>query len=132
MNAKEMEESMFNIDIMSRSPVYEQIIKQAQDFILTGLLKPNDKMPSVRSLSVSLAINPNTIQKAYSELDRMKIIYTVPGKGSFVSEDAQAILHSSQYGKLTNFENTVHDFKLAGIPKEELQKIISKIYEEGK
>ena len=76
---------MFVIDVMSRVPVYEQLINQVEEQILTGLLNSGDKMPSVRSLSVSLSINPNTIQKAYTELDRMKLIITVPGKGSFVS-----------------------------------------------
>ena len=63
---------MFVIDVMSRVPVYEQLINQVEEQILTGLLNSGDKMPSVRSLSVSLSINPNTIQKAYTELDRRK------------------------------------------------------------
>ena len=72
---------MFVIDVMSRVPVYEQIINQVEEQIMTGILKEGDKMPSVRSLSVKLSTNPNTIQKAYSELDRRQMIVTVPGKG---------------------------------------------------
>ena len=56
---------MFSIDIMSRQPVYEQLIAQIEHFVLIGILKSNDKIPSVRSLAVDLSINPNTIQKAY-------------------------------------------------------------------
>jgi GntR family transcriptional regulator len=55
---------MFVVDVMSRVPVYEQIIKQVEEQVLTGILKEGDKLPSVRSLSVKLSINPNTIQKA--------------------------------------------------------------------
>ena len=72
---------MFVIDVMSRVPVYEQIINQVEEQIMTGILKEGDKMPSVRSLSVKLSTNPTTIQKAYSELDRRQMIVTVPGKG---------------------------------------------------
>ena len=60
---------MFHIDPLSRKPVYEQIIDQMERFVLTGLMKPGTQLPSVRSLSMELSINPNTIQKAYSELD---------------------------------------------------------------
>ena len=65
---------MFVVDVMSRVPVYEQIIKQVEEQVLTGILKEGDKLPSVRSLSVKLSINPNTIQKAYTELDRRQLI----------------------------------------------------------
>ena len=80
---------MFVVDVMSRVPVYEQIIKQVEEQVLTGILKEGDKLPSVRSLSVKLSINPNTIQKAYTELDRRQLIITVPGKGSFISERSE-------------------------------------------
>lgn len=93
---------MFVIDVMSRVPVYEQIINQVEEQILTGLLNSGDKMPSVRSLSVSLSINPNTIQKAYTELDRKKLIVTVPGKGSFISQEALDILGASSRERCQN------------------------------
>ena len=65
---------MYQIDVMSRTPVYEQIIRQTEEFILKGVLKPGDRMPSVRTLSVELSVNPNTIQKAIAELDRRTLI----------------------------------------------------------
>ena len=72
---------MFQIDALSRVPVYEQLVDQMEKLVLSGLLKAGDPMPSVRSLSLDLLINPNTIQKAYSELDRRGILMSVPGKG---------------------------------------------------
>ena len=75
---------MFRIDNFSRTPIYEQLIEQFERFILTGALTPGAQIPSVRSLSVQLSINPNTVQKAYSELDSRALIYSLPGKGSFV------------------------------------------------
>ena len=78
---------MFMIDPMSRQPVYEQIIRQMERFILSGMLVPGDQLPSVRSLSMELSINPNTIQRAMAQLEAEGFVYTVAGRGSFVAED---------------------------------------------
>ena len=67
---------MFQIDPMSRQAVYEQLIEQMERFILSGILKSGDQIPSVRSLSVDLSVNPNTIQKAYSQMDAKGMIYS--------------------------------------------------------
>ena len=80
------------IDSMSRQPVYEQIVDQVEQMILSGLMRPGEQLPSVRSLSLELSINPNTIQKAYAELDGRGIIYTLPGRGGFVSQNAPELL----------------------------------------
>ena len=71
---------MFQIDPLSRTPVYEQIIEQVQRLITAGVLRPGDQIPSVRGLSLTLRINPNTIQKAYSELDGAGLITSVPAR----------------------------------------------------
>lgn len=86
---------MFQIDIMSRIPVYEQLIRQTEKFILLGVLREGDKLPSVRQLSAELSINPNTIQKAFTELDRRGIIFSVNGRGNFVSDKALKALEVS-------------------------------------
>ena len=78
---------MFHIDPLSRKPVYEQIIDQMERFVLTGLMKPGTQLPSVRSLSMELSINPNTIQRAMAQLEAEGFVYTVAGRGSFVAED---------------------------------------------
>ena len=87
---------MFQIDIMSRIPVYEQLIRQTEKFILLGVLKEGDKLPSVRQLSAELSINPNTIQKAFTELDRRGIIFSVNGRGNFVADKALKALEVSR------------------------------------
>ena len=84
------------IDSMSRQPVYEQIVDQVEQMILSGLMRPGEQLPSVRSLSLELSINPNTIQKAYAELDGRGIIYTLPGRGGFVSQNAPELPGYSQ------------------------------------
>ena len=75
---------MFQIDAMSREPVYEQIIHQVEQFILTDVLQPEAQIPSVRSVSMTNSINPRTILKAYTELDARGLIQSVPGKGYYV------------------------------------------------
>ncbi|MDO4331110.1 MAG: GntR family transcriptional regulator [Eubacteriales bacterium] len=78
---------MIILDYRDTRPLYEQIVDKFQTLILKGVLEPNAKMPSVRSLAVELSINPNTIQRAYSELERTGFIYTVKGRGNFVAYD---------------------------------------------
>ena len=75
---------MISIDYQSRTPLYEQIVERFQRLILKGILEPGSQMPSVRTLAVKLSINPNTIQRAYGELERSGYIYMVKGRGSFV------------------------------------------------
>ena len=74
---------MFQINIFNRKPIYEQLIDQTERLILTGILTEEEQLPSVRSLSVELSVNPNTIQKAYAELDRRGLTYVIPGRGKF-------------------------------------------------
>jgi GntR family transcriptional regulator len=118
---------MFVIDLMSRTPVYEQIIKQVENQILMGILNPGDKMPSVRNLSIDLSVNPNTIQKAYTELDRRQIIVTVPGKGSFISERVAQILGKDSRKKLDDLSALIRELLLAGITKEEIVKLTEEL-----
>ena len=119
---------MFVVDVMSRVPVYEQIIKQVEEQVLTGILKEGDKLPSVRSLSVNLSINPNTIQKAYTELDRRQLIITVPGKGSFISEKAIEVVGANSREKMTELNKIIRELALAGVTKEEIINNIEEVF----
>lgn len=76
---------MFRLDERSHKAMYEQVMDNLKELIMTNVMNENDKVPSVRELSEQLMINPNTVQKAYKELEREGYIYTVSGKGSFVS-----------------------------------------------
>lgn len=119
---------MFVVDVMSRVPVYEQIIKQVEEQVLTGILKEGDKLPSVRSLSVKLSINPNTIQKAYTELDRRQLIITVQGKGSFISEKAIEVVRANSREKMTELNKIIRELALAGVTKEEIINNIEEVF----
>lgn len=79
---------MFRIDQRSSLPIYEQILQSVETMIVSGALLKNEQLPSVRSVANDLAVNPNTIQKAYGLLEERGIIYSRPGSGSFVAVDA--------------------------------------------
>lgn len=76
---------MFELDVRSRKPIYEQLTGKITEMIMHGILQEDEQLPSVRTLSSQLTVNPNTIQKAYRELEREGYIYSLPGKGSFVA-----------------------------------------------
>lgn len=76
---------MFQIDQQSRVPLYEQLVRQVLSLAASGILEEDQQMPSVRQLAADLGINPNTVQKAYRELERDGLIYSVPGRGSFLT-----------------------------------------------
>ena len=76
---------MFAIDFRSREPIYMQIKQQIIKLILTGVLKEDEQLPTVRQVSLDLNVNPNTVQKAYQQLDEAGFIYSLTGKGSFIA-----------------------------------------------
>ncbi len=110
---------MIILDYKDARPIYEQVVDKFQKLILTGALEPNTKMPSVRSLAVELSINPNTIQRAYSELEREGFIYTVKGRGNFVAYDESLLRYRKDeiYRKL---EEIVREAGEIGISRQEL------------
>jgi GntR family transcriptional regulator len=79
---------MIQIDYQDGRPIYEQIAEKYRLLILKGVLLPDEKMPSVRQLSMELSTNPNTVQRAYSELERQGFLYTIKGRGNFVRGDS--------------------------------------------
>ena len=74
---------MFEIDFETRKSIYAQVVDNIKELIIIGAIRPDQKIPSVRELSKTITVNPNTVQKAYSELERLGYIYTVVGRGTF-------------------------------------------------
>ena len=118
---------MIVIDYKDNRPLYEQIVERFQVLIERGVLKPEDQMPSVRSLAMELSINPNTIQKAYAELGRRGYIYTVKGRGNFVSydEELKAKRRSQQ---LEVFRQKAMQAMESGVTKDELLQIVEEVF----
>lgn len=91
--------SRINVDLRSRIPIFEQIINSVRELVILGLMAPDEPLPSVRALAAELAINPNTIQKAYAELERQGVIYSLAGRGNFVASDISS-LKNEHYASL--------------------------------
>lgn len=81
---------MIRLDYKNDKPLHEQITQGIKELIICGVLAPNDQLPSVRELSVSLTVNPNTVQRAYKALETDGVIYSIRGKGNFVAESHEA------------------------------------------
>lgn len=120
---------MFVIRPQSKAPIFEQLKAQILEFISLGILAPNDKLPSVRSLATELSINPNTVSKAYQELELQGYIYTTPGKGCFVADNH--LETQIRQVKLGEFKTCVEDMQRHQVAKEDLLHVIDEIYEEG-
>lgn len=82
---------LITVDVKDRKLIYEQLIDNIKDLILEGLIRPEEFLPSVRALARDLGINPNTIQKAYAELERQNVIISLPGRGSMVTSDVNVV-----------------------------------------
>lgn len=80
---------MIVLDYRDRRPLYEQVAERFQELMFRGVLPQDSQLPSVRSLATELSINPNTIQRAYGELERQGYIYSIKGKGSFVADSSR-------------------------------------------
>ena len=123
---------MFQIDLMSRTPIYEQLIEQTEKFILADVLKPLDKLPSVRSLSAKLSVNPNTIQRAYTQMCDRGILVSMAGKGCYVTENAKDIIRADAVKKFDTLDELIKELIMAGISKEEIEEHVQKLLEEEK
>jgi len=110
---------LITVDYRDKRPLYEQILEQYRRQILSGAMAPDERLPSVREVSVQLGINPNTVQRAYQELEREGMIYSVRGKGNFVSPKA-SLPAEKKVAYLKDFRKMVTDGRRAGMKKKDL------------
>lgn len=110
---------MIIIDYKDTRPIYEQIVEKIRTLILKGVLKPDSQLQSVRSLAMELSINPNTIQKAYTELERQGFIYTIKGRGNFVRYD-KSLLEVKKEELRGKVEEVLKEADELGISRKEL------------
>ena len=123
-----MSDTSITVDLRSRTPIYEQLINNVKEFALAGILKPDEQIPSIRQLTQQLGINPNTVQKAYAELERQGVIYTLSGRGAFISSDTSKLADAKREEILSDVKLSVTDAKKYFIPKESIENIVNAIY----
>ncbi|WP_343063343.1 GntR family transcriptional regulator [Halobacillus locisalis] len=118
---------MFELDIRSRKPIYEQLVEKLKQLIINDVMKEDEKLPSVRELAQQLTINPNTIQKAYRELESQGYIYSLKGKGSFV----HPVTKSQNKEELTKVREELKklfaEAMYLGITTEEIQTLLREV-----
>ena len=119
-------EDMIIIDYKDTRPIYEQIVERFKSLMLKGAMQPDEQMPSVRNLAMELSINPNTIQKAYAELERQGFIYTVKGRGSFVSGD-NSLVDKRKKEYIEQILTLVREVLEIGLTKQEIILEIEKL-----
>lgn len=110
---------MIEIDLHSRKPIYEQLKEQITKLLMLGLLEESSRLPSVRTLARDIGINPNTVQKAYQQLEQEGILYTVTGKGSFLSAE-NVIRKQVQKKSLDEVSQSVKNASLNGCSKDDI------------
>lgn len=124
---------MFQLDVKSRKSIYEQVVDNIKELIITGVLAPQEKLPSVRDLSREITINPNTVQKAYRELEHQGYVYTVSGLGTFVSLPQDRPVDEKKLAELKeNLHSCIKELLYLGIaPDAVLQMADSMLKERG-
>lgn len=122
---------MIQLNYRDSKPIYEQIKESLRHLLVTRSIEPDEKLPSVRELASSLAINPNTIQRAYRELEAEGYIYTLPGKGSFATS-REEIVGTRQEELYAELDRVVEELTLAGATKREIKERIDRKFNKGK
>lgn len=115
---------MFELDMRSRDPIYQQLVDNFKSLIIKNVLKTDEQLPSVRILAQQLTVNPNTIQKAYRELETQGYIYSVKGKGSFVSPTIEQDKEAAIDELRTEIKKMLLEIAYLGIAEEELIKLV--------
>ena len=124
--------SRITVDLRSRTPIFEQIISSVRELVILGIMLPDEPLPSVRSLAAELAINPNTIQKAYAELERQGVIYSLAGRGNFVSSDTSELCREHRKTLIENAVKSALEAAGHGVDKDEILAAVKNALEGGK
>lgn len=122
---------MFLLNPKSKLPLNEQLVEQLRKQIVLGNAAPGSPLPSVRQLSVELGVNPNTIQKAYREMEQEGLIVSLPGRGSFVTSDVARMQERQRAAELANLEKALRLCREIGISYTSVQALTNKVYKEG-
>ena len=115
------------LKLLGKQDVYVEIAERYKEYIQLGVFKNGDKLPSIRELTETVGVNPNTIQKAYAVLDSEGLLVSAAGRGCFVSANATEIIKAKAEKQLPEFEDTVKKLLTSGISKEKLIEIINNI-----
>ena len=106
---------MINLDYQSRTPIYEQIILEIERYVSLGILKPKEQLMSIRDMATTLGINPNTVKKAYAELENRGVIVTISTKGTFVKDNITQVVNSKIDNIITQIKRNILELVILGL-----------------
>lgn len=122
---------MLLVNPKSKQPLYEQLVEQLRRQLYLGVVEAGQAMPSVRQLATELGINPNTIQKAYRRMEAEGMIISVPGKGSFISDNLADMLKKQRDEQLEKTRQQIRTCREMGLDMETIEKLMEEVYKEG-
>lgn len=125
--------NLFQIDSRSNKPIYEQIMDSVKENVVKDFLKAGDELPSVRRLAMELSVTPNTVAKAYRELERERVIEVIRGKGTYISSEYQPRRDEEKMKEIEkNITTNIVELAYMGLSKQEIVDIVVKIFESVK
>ncbi len=110
-----------------KSDVYIEVAKRYEKYILAGVLRDGDKLPSVRTAASELSVNPNTVQKAYAYLEELGLVKTLPKKGAFVTYSSNAD-DDAAGGLNSRIIKTLSEYKEQGVSYDEMSRLLKEVY----
>lgn len=122
---------MFLVNPKSKQPLYEQLVEQLRRQLILGVVEAGTALPSVRQLATELGLNPNTVQKAYRRMEEEGMILSVPGKGSFVSDDLADLLGKQRTEQLVKTRQALCACREMGLSQETMEELVRSVYKEG-
>lgn len=113
---------MINLDYQNRAPIYEQIVLQIERYVALGVLSPGEQIPSIRELAQQLGINPNTVKKAYDNLENKQIITTISTKGTYIKDNIENVIQNKKEQLLKEVLIKIKELEQLGMTKEQIIK----------
>ncbi len=124
---------MFHVRPESGEPIYQQLVRQITHAITSGALKPGDRLPTIRELAAEQVVNPNTVARAYRELERDGLVESGPRRGTFVTFDPPKLMAKERRSRIKpHLEGLVAEARVLGLSDEELRTLLDQALEEGR
>ncbi len=112
--------NIITLDYSSRISIYEQIINEVEKYVALGILKEGEQIPSIRDLASTLGINPNTVRKAYQELERKGVINTLSTKGTFITNNTKSVTEEKIAQEINKINKIIKELEKLGLTKTDI------------
>ena len=113
--------NVVTLDYQSREPIFKQIVSQIERYVALGILNSGDKLPSTREMAADLGVNPNTVRKAYTELENNGVIVTISTKGTFIADNTKDVKTEKITEGIEEIKSKIEELMKLGISKEEIK-----------